>query len=124
MVLEGSAEFRGELRASVTVTNAGSGVGREVVQLYRRPRQDHSCRRSSPLREEKALKPGESETLTFTLTTRDLASFDEASSSWRAEAGTYTVTIGASSEDLRQTATFNKARDEKVDSVSTAVGAV
>ena len=52
------------------------------------------------------LQPGESETLTFTLTPRDLTSFDEASSSWKAEAGTYTVKVGASSADIRQTATF------------------
>ncbi len=45
----------------------------------------------------KTLKPGESQALSFTLTARDLASFDEPSSSWLAEAGTYTVKIGASS---------------------------
>jgi len=57
------------------------------------------------------LQPGESETLTFTLTPRDLASFDEASSSWKAEAGTYEVKVGASSADIRQTATFTKAAE-------------
>jgi len=36
-----------------------------------------------------------------------------------AEAGTYTVKIGASSEDIRQTATFVKAREE---TVSTSIG--
>ncbi len=39
-----------------------------------------------------------------------------------AEAGTYTVKVGASSEDIRQTATFVKAREERVASVSTAIG--
>ena len=39
-----------------------------------------------------------------------------------AEAGTYTVKIGASSEDIRQTATFTKAKDEKVATVSVSVG--
>ena len=66
--------------------------------------------------------PGESEILSFTLTGRDLASFDEPSSSWLAEAGTYTVKVGASSSDIRQTATFVKAKEEKVASVSTSVG--
>jgi beta-glucosidase len=60
--------------------------------------------------------------VSFTLTARDLASFDEASSSWLAEAGTYTVKVGASSEDIRQTATFVKAGDEKVATVSMAIG--
>ena len=58
--------------------------------------------------------------MTFTLTPRDLASFDEASSSWLAEAGTYTVKIGASSQDIRQTATFQTTREEKVATVSAA----
>ena len=71
----------------------------------------------------KVLAPGESQTLTFTITPRDLASFDEASSSWVAEAGTYTVKIGASSEDIRQSATFTKAKEERVGTVSGAVGA-
>ena len=66
----------------------------------------------------KTLEPGESQTLTFTLTPRDLASFDEASSSWVAEAGTYTVKIGASSEDIRQSATFTKAAEEKVAAIT------
>ena len=68
------------------------------------------------------MRPG-AQTLTFTLAARDLASFDAASSSWVAEAGTYTVKIGASSEDIRQTATFTKAQDEKVATVAGPVGA-
>ena len=60
--------------------------------------------------------------MSFTLQTRDLASFDAASSSWVAEAGSYTVKVGASSEDIRQTASFLKAKEEKVATVSTSVG--
>jgi len=65
---------------------------------------------------------GESQTLSFTLSPRDLASFDGASSSWVAEAGTYAVKVGASSEDIRQTASFTKAQEEKIATVSTSVG--
>ena len=103
------AEFGGELKATVTVTNTGSAAGREVVQLYLSAPGKALPKPALELRgfaKTKTLKPGESETLSFTLTARDLASFDEASSSWLAEAGTYTVKIGASSEDIRQTATF------------------
>jgi beta-glucosidase len=53
------------------------------------------------------LKPGESQQITFTISKRDLASFNTAASSWIADAGTYTVKIGASSRDFRQTATFS-----------------
>jgi beta-glucosidase len=119
------AEFRGELKAGVTVTNAGRVPGREVVQLYLSAPGKAMPKPALELRgfaKTKTLKPGERETLSFTLTARDLASFDEASSSWRVEAGTYTLKIGASSEDIRLTATFTKAEEEKVASVSTAVG--
>jgi beta-glucosidase len=120
-----SGEFGGPLTASVTVTNAGAAAGREVVQLYLSAPGKVAPKPALELRgfaKTKTLKPGESQTLSFTLTARDLASFDEASSSWLAEAGTYTVKIGASSEDIRQTATFVKAKEEKVASVSTSVG--
>ena len=52
------------------------------------------------------LAPGASQALTFTLSPRALASFDASSSSSQVDAGTYTVKIGASSADIRQTATF------------------
>jgi beta-glucosidase len=53
------------------------------------------------------LQPGESQTLAFDISARNLASFDSASSSWVAEAGKYSVKIGASSRDIRQTASFD-----------------
>jgi beta-glucosidase len=53
------------------------------------------------------LQPGESQTLQFEIHARNLASFDPASFSWVAEAGKYTVKIGASSRDIRQTASFD-----------------
>ena len=118
-------EFKGELTATVTVANAGAAAGREVVELYLSAPGKVAVKPALELRgfaKTRLLKPGESQSLTFTLTARDLASFDEASSSWLAEAGRYTVKVGASSEDIRQTATFTKAREEKLATVSTAVG--
>jgi beta-glucosidase len=120
-------EFGPGFTASVTVTNSGATAGREVVQMYVSAPGKRAPKPSIELRgfaKTKSLKPGESETVTFTLAPRDLASFDEASSSWLAEAGTYTVKIGASSEDIRQTATFQKAREEKLATVSGPIGVV
>jgi len=117
--------FEGELKASVTIRNTGGAAGREVVQLYLSAPGKVAPKPALELRafaKTRTLKPGESQDLTFTLAPRDLTSFDAASSSWMAEAGTYTVKVGASSEDIRQTATFVKAQEEKVASVSTAVG--
>jgi beta-glucosidase len=49
---------------------------------------------------------------------RDLASFDEAGSQWLAEAGTYTFRVGASSRDIRTTASVKMgAYAEKVHNV-------
>jgi beta-glucosidase len=118
------AEFGKELKVTVTVTNVGDAAGREVVQLYLSAPGKTAPKPALELRgfaKTRTLKPGESQALSFTLTTRDLASFDEPSSSWLAEAGTYAVKIGASSEDIRQTSTFVKAKEEKVTTVSTSV---
>jgi beta-glucosidase len=57
------------------------------------------------------LQPGKSQTLTFILTPAELASFDTPSSSWIAEGGQYTVKIGASSADIRQSAAFTLPAD-------------
>ena len=122
--LSGS-EFERELTASVTITNRGRAAGREVVQLYLSAPGGTAPKPALELKgfaKTKTLKPGEAEILKFTLTARDLASFDATSSSWQADAGTYTVKIGASSEDIRLSAPFRKAGEEKVASVSTAVG--
>jgi beta-glucosidase len=53
------------------------------------------------------LKPGESETVSFKLTNRDLASFRTDLSSWVADKGAYEIRIGASSNDIRQKISFN-----------------
>jgi beta-glucosidase len=119
-----AAVFDGALNISVKITNRGTSVGREVVQLYVSAPAKATPKPALELRgfaKTRSLKPGDSETLSFTLTARDLASFDEATSCWVAEAGTYTVKVGASSADVRQTATFALAQQTTVASVSTAV---
>jgi beta-glucosidase len=45
---------------------------------------------------------------------RNLASFDPSVSTWIADAGAYTVKIGSSSRDIRQSASFTLAKDVKV----------
>ena len=123
LVLSGKT-FGTGFTASVTVTNTGKTAGREVVQLYLSAPGASMPKPAIELKgfaKTRALAPGESQTLTFTLTPRDLASFDEAASAWVAEPGTYTVKIGASSEDIRLTGTFAKAAAETVAKVSVAV---
>ena len=58
----------------------------------------------------KELKPGESQTLTMTMSAYDLASFNEALSQWETAAGSYKVLFGASVEDIRCTASFKQSK--------------
>lgn len=53
------------------------------------------------------LKPGQSETLTMTVTNYDLASYNEATQSWEAPAGKYTLGFAANVEDIRTTAVYS-----------------
>lgn len=98
---------------SVRVTNNGKIPGKEVVQLYvSAPKQ----RLPKPALELKAftktklLRPGESQTISFTLSPKDLASFDSATSSWIVDTGTYTVKVGASSSKIKGSASLNVAK--------------
>jgi len=64
------------------------------------------------------LEPGESEILNFQIDTKDIASFDESSSSWVAEQGTYTLSVGASCLNIRHTAEFTLAKSLSAGEVS------
>ncbi len=67
------------------------------------------------------IEPGQSETVTFTLTAADLASFHTDRAAWVAEAGTYTVKLGASALDIRGNATFELPNDVVVQQVRNVV---
>ena len=109
-----SETFSGKLNASVTITNTGSATGKEVVQLYLsapHPTIDKPSEELKGFAKTGLLKPGESQVLTFTLNPEDLSSFYSDQSAWVADAGKYTVKIGASSGDIKLTKSFtlNKA---------------
>ena len=52
------------------------------------------------------ISPGASTVATFTISQRDRSVWDVAAHAWRTVAGQFTVAIGASSRDIRLTATF------------------
>lgn len=69
----------------------------------------------------KLLEPGETQTLSFMINKIDLASFDTDASAWVAEAGIYNVKIGASSKDIRQTASFELKKELTLKKVNKAL---
>ncbi len=101
--------------ATVCVKNVGSVPGKEAVQLYV---SAPAGTLDKPVKELKAyaktakLAPGESQTLTLTFPTSELASFDEEKSAWVVDAGTYSFLFGASSRDIRCTAQAEAAASE------------
>ena len=109
-----SASFNGKLTATITVTNSGKVAGKEVVQLYISAPADKLAKPAEELKafaKTELLQPGKSQTIQFVITADDLASFDTNGTSWIAEAGKYTVKAGASSEDIKKTASFQLAKD-------------
>lgn len=90
---------------TVDVKNTGKAAGKEVVQLY--VSAPGNAAMEKPEKELKAfaktreLQPGEAATVTLTVKAADLASYDEASSSWVVDAGNYKFLIGASSRDIK-----------------------
>jgi beta-glucosidase len=105
-----SPSFGANLTVSVDIKNSGKMPGKEAAQLYVNApagKLDKPAMELKGFAKTKLLQPGESQTLSFVLDGRSLASFDEAESAWIADAGSYAVKIGASSKDIRQSAAFN-----------------
>ncbi len=91
----------------LTVTNSGTRAGKEVVQLYVGALDAPSPR---PVRELKGfekvdLAPGESTTVSFVVADRDLSQWSIRSHGWVLEPGRFEVSVGASSRDIRSSAT-------------------
>jgi beta-glucosidase len=88
--------------ASVTVTNTGNRAGKEVVQLYI---HDVVGANTRPVKELKGfqkieLKAGESKTVSFNITTKDLTYY-HFDNTWGWEAGDFEIMIGGNSRDVK-----------------------
>ena len=107
-------ELEDTIKVSLEVMNTGIVAGREVVQLYasapngkiEKPRQELIA-----FDKTRSLAPGETETISFVINAKLLASFHEEQSCWVAEAGTYSLQVGASCADIRAEAAFAIATD-------------
>ncbi|WP_348272994.1 glycoside hydrolase family 3 C-terminal domain-containing protein [Shewanella aestuarii] len=97
------------VKVSIKLSNSSKIAGAEVAQLYLR---DVKASVPRPLKELKGfkkvwLKPGETQTVTFTLTKRDLAFWDINSNDWFAEKGQFEIMIGSALDDIRLKKTFD-----------------
>ena len=91
-----------------SIENTGALAGAEVAQLYlgfpeasgEPPRQLKSFTKVF-------LEPKQSTQVRFTLTKRDVSTWDESSRAWVASQGDFQVFVGASSRDVRLTTTWS-----------------
>ncbi len=95
------------MTVTVTLANSGDCAGSEVIQLYVSRPDSQIYRPRHELRDfaKVFLHPGEITAARITLDRRAFASWDRGVGAWMVEAGTYHVHIGASSRDIRLTAT-------------------
>ncbi|QJD97745.1 beta-glucosidase BglX [Mucilaginibacter robiniae] len=92
-----------KLTASITITNTGNVAGQETAQLYIRDMVGSVTR---PLKELKGfqkvtLKPGESKTVSFTISPADLMFYD-INMKYTYEPGAFKVFIGGNSQEVKE----------------------
>lgn len=83
---------------SATVRNAGNATGAEIAQLY-------VGIAGGPVKqlrgfEKPVLEAGQSATVEFSLTRRDLSTWDVTAQKWLLQKGDYPIYVGSSSRDL------------------------
>ena len=115
-------EANGVYTVKVDVKNTGNKAGRNVVELFvAAPNSKKANKPEKELRnyaKTKLLQPGQTETVTMIVKTEDLASFNEAASAWKTDAGNYNFLICSSANDVEAKATAKvKAWTKKVNNV-------
>ncbi len=122
-----SKDFKGSITVKATVKNTGSVAGKQVVQLYlSAPTQviDKPAQELKGYAKTNLLNPGDAQTVTFTLTAADLASFQTDKSAWIADAGEYKVKVGTSSRNTENAVTFSLAKAIVTEKTHTALSPV
>lgn len=102
-----------DLTVEITVTNTGKVSGAEVVQLYVAKEASKIFRAEKEIKgfEKVFLEPGESKTIEFKLNSRSFAYYNTEICNWAVEGGVYEIKVGASSKDIRLSATVEVAGD-------------
>lgn len=102
----------GRLTVTFDVTNTGKRAGAAVPQIYVGPAAGADAAQwEAPFRlagwGKAVLQPGETRAFSVSVDPRLLARFDSAARAWTVSGGTYTVSLGASAADFRQTASVH-----------------
>ena len=95
------------LTVTMRVVNTGSLAGQEIVQLYVRDVESTVFRPEMELKgfAKISLEPGEVSRVAMTLDRRAFAYYDVDLADWRVETGAFEILVGASSRDIRLSAT-------------------
>nr|prf extracellular beta glucosidase [Trichoderma reesei] len=103
--------FQNVATVTVDIANSGQVTGAEVAQLY--ITYPSSAPRTPPKQlrgfAKLNLTPGQSGTATFNIRRRDLSYWDTASQKWVVPSGSFGISVGASSRDIRLTSTLSVA---------------
>jgi beta-glucosidase len=104
------------LTATLRVKNTGTVAGMETVQLYVRDVETTVFRPEKELKEffKIELQPGEGAELAIELDRRAFAYYDTGLKDWHVEAGAFEVLVGASSRDIRLSATVEVVSTRQV----------
>ncbi|ETS83432.1 beta-glucosidase L [Pestalotiopsis fici W106-1] len=102
--------FEAVATVTASIKNTGSVDGSEVAQLY----VGYPSSAAAPPKQLRGfaklpLTAGASGTATFALRRRDLSYWDTKLQNWVVPSGTFNITVGASSRDIRQVATLTVA---------------
>ncbi len=106
-----------EISVSVKVTNTGSVRGKETVQIYYgAPYTEGGIEKSAiclgGFAKTKLLEPGESETLTVSFNTADMASYDRnVNQAWVLEKGIYNIYAANNVKDIYDTFEYSVNED-------------
>lgn len=92
-----------EQGVSLTVTNAGSVAGTEIVQLYVAKKNSELFRPAKELKgfARVTLAPGEKQRITIMLDDKAFRFWNVKANRWEIEGGEYELLVGASVEDIR-----------------------
>jgi len=100
----------GMVKINFNIENTGEYAGKEVAQVYISKPNTNIDRPVQELKgfvKTKQLAPGESQSFDIMIPVKDLSYWDESTSSWAIEKGTYNIRLGASSRDIRQEQLIN-----------------